>query len=129
MWTPESAAEVCGVSAEDIRRAAIRYATVKPAMCLHGLGVTEHIQGTDGVSALAHLALLTGNVGLSGAGVNPLRGQNNVQGSAQMGCEPSRFTPLPLPLMLMLLGLTALYVLVTEIAKKYFYSRMKNAIA
>ena len=92
VWTPESAAEVCGVSAEDLRRAAIRYATVKPAMCLHGLGVTEHIQGTDGVSALAHLALLTGNVGLPGAGVNPLRGQNNVQGSAQMGCEPSRLT-------------------------------------
>jgi len=92
VWTPESAAEVCGVSAEDIRRAAIRYATVKPAMCLHGLGVTEHIQGTDGVSALAALALLTGNVGRPGAGVNPLRGQNNVQGSAQMGCEPSRLT-------------------------------------
>ncbi len=91
-WTPESAAEVCGVPAEDIRRAAVRYASVKPAMCLHGLGVTEHIQGTDGVSALAHLALLTGNVGLPGSGVNPLRGQNNVQGSAQMGCEPSRLT-------------------------------------
>ena len=91
-WTPESAGEVCGVPAEDIRRAAFRYATVKPAMCLHGLGVTEHIQGTDGVVALAQLALLTGNVGLPGAGVNPLRGQNNVQGSAQMGCEPARLT-------------------------------------
>ncbi len=91
-WTPEAAAEVCGVPAQDIRRAAIRYATVKPAMCLHGLGVTEHIQGTDGVAALAQLALLTGNVGRPGAGVNPLRGQNNVQGSAQMGCEPSRLT-------------------------------------
>ena len=91
-WTPESAAEVCGVPAADIRRAALRYASVKPAMCLHGLGVTEHIQGTDGVSALAHLALLTGNVGRPGSGVNPLRGQNNVQGSAQMGCEPSRLT-------------------------------------
>jgi formate dehydrogenase major subunit len=91
-WTPETAAEVCGVAAEDIRRAAHRYATVKPAMCLHGLGVTEHIQGTDGVVALAQLALLTGNVGIPGAGVNPLRGQNNVQGSAQMGCEPARLT-------------------------------------
>jgi formate dehydrogenase major subunit len=89
-WTPEAAGEVCGVPAEDIRRAAVRYATVTPAMCLHGLGVTEHIQGTDGVLALAQLALLTGNVGRPGAGVNPLRGQNNVQGSAQMGCEPSR---------------------------------------
>jgi formate dehydrogenase major subunit len=91
-WTPESAAQACGVLADDIRRAAIRYATVRPAMCLHGLGVTEHIQGTDGVVALAMLALLTGNVGLAGAGVNPLRGQNNVQGSAQMGCEPARLT-------------------------------------
>ncbi len=92
VWTPEAAADVCGVPAEDLRRAAIRYATVKPAMCLHGLGVTEHVQGTDGVAALAQLALLTGNVGLPGSGVNPLRGQNNVQGSAQMGCEPSRLT-------------------------------------
>jgi formate dehydrogenase major subunit len=91
-WSPERAATVCGVPAEDIRRAAQLYATAKPAMCLHGLGVTEHIQGTDGVMALAHLALLTGNLGLPGAGVNPLRGQNNVQGSAQMGCEPTRLT-------------------------------------
>ena len=91
-WPPERAAQVCGISAEAIRRAARRYATVKPAMCFHGLGVTEHVQGTDGVTALAQLALLTGNVGLAGAGVNPLRGQNNVQGSAQMGCEPTRLT-------------------------------------
>jgi formate dehydrogenase major subunit len=91
-WTPGRAARICGVPEADLRAAAIRYATVKPAMCLHGLGVTEHIQGTDGVTALAALALLTGNVGLPGAGVNPLRGQNNVQGSAQMGCEPSRLT-------------------------------------
>ncbi len=92
LWSPERAAEVCGVSAADIRQAARLYATTKPAMCLHGLGVTEHVQGTDGVSALAQLALLTGNVGRPGSGVNPLRGQNNVQGSAQMGCEPSRLT-------------------------------------
>lgn len=91
-WTPERAAEVCGVVAEDIRRAARLYATTRPAMCLHGLGVTEHVQGTDTVTALAQLALLTGNVGLPGSGVNPLRGQNNVQGCAQMGCEPSRLT-------------------------------------
>jgi formate dehydrogenase major subunit len=91
-WTPEAASRVCGVPAGDIHRAALRYATLKPAMCLHGLGVTEHVQGTDGVTALAHLALLTGNVGLPGSGVNPLRGQNNVQGSAQMGCEPARLT-------------------------------------
>jgi formate dehydrogenase major subunit len=58
-------------------------------MCLHGLGVTEHLQGTEGVMCLVNLALLTGNVGRPGAGVNPLRGQNNVQGAALMGCEPN----------------------------------------
>ena len=57
-------------------------------MMVHGLGVTEHVQGTDGVAALVNLALLTGNIGKAGAGVNPLRGQNNVQGAAQMGCDP-----------------------------------------
>jgi formate dehydrogenase major subunit len=61
-------------------------------MSLHGLGLTEHVQGTDGVTCLANLALLTGNVGKPGTGVNPLRGQNNVQGAAHMGCEPSRLT-------------------------------------
>ncbi|WP_243304357.1 formate dehydrogenase subunit alpha [Geothrix oryzisoli] len=91
-WTPERAGALCGVEPEAIRRAARLYATTGPAMIFHGLGVTEHRQGTDGVAALAHLALLTGNVGLAGGGVNPLRGQNNVQGSAQMGCEPSRLT-------------------------------------
>jgi formate dehydrogenase major subunit len=91
-WTPERAGALCGIEPEAIRRAARLYATTSPAMIFHGLGVTEHRQGTDGVAALAHLALLTGNVGVPGAGVNPLRGQNNVQGSAQMGCEPSRLT-------------------------------------
>jgi formate dehydrogenase major subunit len=57
-------------------------------MMVHGLGLTEHVQGTDGVAALINLALLTGNLGKAGAGVNPLRGQNNVQGAAHMGCEP-----------------------------------------
>jgi formate dehydrogenase major subunit len=88
-WTPERAAEICGVDADDIRRAARLYATAAPAMSLHGLGLTEHVQGTDGVTALINLALLTGNLGVPGAGVNPLRGQNNVQGSAHMGCDPA----------------------------------------
>ena len=57
-------------------------------MSVHGLGLTEHVQGTDGVTALINLALLTGNVGKPGAGVNALRGQNNVQGAAHMGCDP-----------------------------------------
>jgi formate dehydrogenase major subunit len=61
-------------------------------MIVHGLGVTEHAQGTDGVVGLANLALLTGNIGKAGGGVNPLRGQNNVQGAAHMGCEPALLT-------------------------------------
>ncbi len=91
-WTPERASEVCGVPAETIRAAARLYASAKPSMCFHGLGVTEHLQGTEGVMSLVNLALLTGNIGKPGTGINPLRGQNNVQGSAHMGCEPSNLT-------------------------------------
>ena len=91
-WTPERAALLTGVAADLIRQAARLYATTKPAMCFHGLGMTEHIQGTEGVMCLVNLALLTGNFGKPGSGVNPLRGQNNVQGSAHMGCEPGNLT-------------------------------------
>ena len=91
-FAPERVAEVCGVAATDIRAAARLYATVKPAMCFHGLGMTEHLQGTEGVMGLINLALLTGNMGRPGAGINPLRGQNNVQGAAVMGCEPNALT-------------------------------------
>lgn len=91
-WTPDRAAAICGVSADDIRKAARIYATCAPAMAFHGLGMTEHVQGTGGVMALVNLALLTGNFGKPGSGVNPLRGQNNVQGSAHMGCEPGHLT-------------------------------------
>jgi formate dehydrogenase major subunit len=88
-YVPERVAVDCGVPAADIRAAARLYATAKPAMCFHGLGVTEHLQGTEGVMALINLALLTGNLGRPGAGINPLRGQNNVQGAAHMGCDPA----------------------------------------
>lgn len=91
-FTPEKAASVCGVEAGLIRQAARLYATVKPAICFHGLGVTEHTQGTEGVMCLVNLALLTGNLGKPGAGINPLRGQNNVQGAAHMGCDPGILT-------------------------------------
>jgi formate dehydrogenase major subunit len=89
---PEDIAPTCGVDARVIREAARVYARERPSIAFHGLGVTEHSQGAEGVMALANLALLTGNVGKPGAGVNPLRGQNNVQGSAHMGCEPTRLT-------------------------------------
>ncbi|HWQ32867.1 MAG TPA: formate dehydrogenase subunit alpha [Blastocatellia bacterium] len=91
-YAPEKVAAVCGVDAELIRQAARLYATHKPALSVHGLGMTEHVQGTEGVMALVNLALLTGNIGKPGTGINPLRGQNNVQGSAHMGCEPGNLT-------------------------------------
>lgn len=91
-WIPERAAAITGVSPDLICQAARIYATQKPAMCFHGLGMTEHVQGTEGVMCLVNLTLLTGNLGKPGSGVNPLRGQNNVQGSAHMGCEPRNLT-------------------------------------
>jgi formate dehydrogenase major subunit len=91
-WTPERAAAICDVEAGDIREAARIYGRERPALAVHGLGVTEHVQGTEGVETLVNLALLTGNLGKAGAGINPLRGQNNVQGSAHMGCEPAHLT-------------------------------------
>lgn len=91
-YSPESVADICGVEAEAIRRAARIYASIKPSMSMHGLGMTEHLQGTEGVMCVVNLALLTGNIGRRGAGVNPLRGQNNVQGAAHMGCDPGILT-------------------------------------
>jgi formate dehydrogenase major subunit len=91
-FSPEAVASICGVKADLIRQAARLYAVNKPSMCFHGLGVTEHTQGTEGVMCLVNLALLTGNIGKPGTGINPLRGQNNVQGSAHMGCDPGLLT-------------------------------------
>jgi formate dehydrogenase major subunit len=87
-WPPERAAKICEVPADDIRAAARIYASEGPAYCAHGLGITEHVQGTEGVMGLVNLALITGNIGKPGTGINPLRGQNNVQGTAHMGCDP-----------------------------------------
>ncbi|MFZ1701583.1 MAG: formate dehydrogenase subunit alpha [Pyrinomonadaceae bacterium] len=91
-YSPESVAARCGVDSALIRKAARIYATDTPSMAMHGLGMTEHLQGTEGVMTVVNLALLTGNIGKPGAGVNPLRGQNNVQGSAHMGCDPGILT-------------------------------------
>ncbi len=79
---------ISGVSKEEARAAAITYGKAARAMSFHGLGVTEHYQGTFTVMQIANLAMLTGNIGKKGVGVNPLRGQNNVQGSADMGVQP-----------------------------------------
>ena len=85
---PEQAAEVTGVHAEDIRAAARLYAQARNGAIYYGLGVTEHSQGSTMVMAMANLAMATGNIGRPGVGVNPLRGQNNVQGSCDMGSFP-----------------------------------------
>lgn len=80
--------KISGVEKELVRKAAIAYAKAPNAMSFHGLGVTEHSQGTYTVMLIADLAMITGNIGRRGVGVNPLRGQNNVQGAADMGCQP-----------------------------------------
>ncbi|MEW6467811.1 MAG: formate dehydrogenase subunit alpha [Bacteroidota bacterium] len=80
--------KITGVDRNLVREAAIAYATADAAMSFHGLGVTEHSQGTFTVMLIADLAMITGNIGRRGVGVNPLRGQNNVQGAADMGCQP-----------------------------------------
>ncbi len=80
--------KISGVPREEVRAAAMAYALAPNAMSFHGLGVTEHSQGTFTVMQIADLALMTGNIGRRGVGVNPLRGQNNVQGSADMGVQP-----------------------------------------
>jgi len=90
--SPEAAAEVTGVPAEQIRAAARMYATGGNAAIYYGLGVTEHSQGTTTVIGMANLAMATGNLGRPGVGVNPLRGQNNVQGSCDMGSFPHEFS-------------------------------------
>jgi predicted molibdopterin-dependent oxidoreductase YjgC len=90
--TPELAEAVCGVPAALIRKAARLYGRAARPMQLHGLGMTEHYQGSEGVMLLCNLALLVGAIGREGVGVNPLRGQNNVQGAADMGCQPDLLT-------------------------------------
>jgi formate dehydrogenase major subunit len=89
--SPEEVEKVTGVPAATIRAAARLYATGGNAAIYYGLGVTEHSQGTTTVLAIANLAMATGNLGRPGVGVNPLRGQNNVQGSCDMGSFPHEF--------------------------------------
>ena len=86
--SPESLAEVTGVPADAVRAAARLYASAPNAAIYYGLGVTEHSQGSTMVMGIANLAMATGNIGRRGVGVNPLRGQNNVQGSCDMGSFP-----------------------------------------
>ncbi len=87
-YSPEALEEVTGVPAAELRAAARLYAAGPNSAIYYGLGVTEHSQGSTAVMCMANLAMLTGNVGREGVGVNPLRGQNNVQGSCDMGSFP-----------------------------------------
>ncbi len=90
--SPEALEATTGVSAADLRGAARLYATGGNAAIYYGLGVTEHSQGSTMVMGIANLAMATGNIGRPGVGVNPLRGQNNVQGSCDMGSFPHEFS-------------------------------------
>ncbi len=90
--SPEAAEAITGVPAHLIGQAARLYGSSGASYCCHGLGVTEHRWGSHGVIALCNLALATGNIGRPGTGINPLRGQNNVQGASDMGCLPTYFT-------------------------------------
>jgi formate dehydrogenase major subunit len=90
--SPEATEALTGVKAQDVRAAARLYATGGNGAIYYGLGVTEHSQGSSTVMAIANLAMATGNVGREGVGVNPLRGQNNVQGACDMGSFPHEFS-------------------------------------
>lgn len=91
-FTPEMAEEISGVPAEDIRRAARMYATAQSAAIYWGMGISQSTHGTDNALSLVNLALLTGHIGRPGTGLNPLRGQNNVQGCSDSGGLPNVYT-------------------------------------
>ena len=91
-WPPDRAADITGLPAADIVAAARLFAGAERAMIVYSMGITQHSHGVDNVRCCAALALLTGNVGHPGTGVNPLRGQNNVQGGCDMGALPDVYT-------------------------------------
>ena len=90
-FTPQWASEICGVPAEDIEKAALWFGRGKPSAIYYTLGITEHICGVDNVQSLCNLALMTGNLGVEGGGVNPMRGQNNIQGAGDVGGIPANY--------------------------------------
>ena len=91
-WTPERAASVTGLDSDQIVAAARLFAAAESAMIVYSMGITQHSHGVDNVRCCASLAMLTGNVGRPGTGVNPLRGQNNVQGGCDMGALPDVYS-------------------------------------
>ena len=90
-FTPEAMSAVCGIPADTIREVARAYATAKAAMILWGMGVSQHVHGTDNVRCLIALASITGQIGRPGTGLHPLRGQNNVQGASDAGLIPMMY--------------------------------------
>ena len=91
-YTPEYAERICGVPASQLTAAARMYARARAGSIVYCMGITQHTVGTDNVKTLGNLAMLCGNVGIYGGGVNPLRGQNNVQGACDMGGLPNVFS-------------------------------------
>lgn len=89
-YSPELMEPICGVSAQTLREVARLYATADAAMILWGMGVSQHVHGTDNARCLISLSLMTGQIGRPGTGLHPLRGQNNVQGASDMGLIPMR---------------------------------------
>jgi formate dehydrogenase major subunit len=87
-YSPEAMAPICGIPAETIKQVARLYATSKGSMILWGMGVSQHVHGTDNARCLISLALMTGQIGRPGTGLHPLRGQNNVQGASDVGLIP-----------------------------------------
>ncbi|MGI6007836.1 MAG: formate dehydrogenase subunit alpha [Ruminococcus sp.] len=90
-YTPEKVGEICHIDPEDLKNAARMYAKADKAPIIYCLGVTEHSTGTEGVMSMSNMAMLVGKLGREGCGVNPLRGQNNVQGACDMGALPGDF--------------------------------------
>ena len=90
-YTPEAMAPICGIDAQTLREVARLYATSKASMILWGMGVSQHVHGTDNARCLIALAMITGQIGRRGTGLHPLRGQNNVQGASDAGLIPMVF--------------------------------------
>jgi formate dehydrogenase major subunit len=91
-YTPEKVGEICHIDPDDLRTAARIYAKAKKAPIIYCLGVTEHSTGTEGVMSMSNMAMMVGKLGRPGCGVNPLRGQNNVQGACDMGAQPNQYS-------------------------------------
>ena len=91
-YTPERVAAICNIDERDLVAAAHMYAEADAAPIIYCLGVTEHSTGTEGVMSLSNIAMVNGKLGRPGCGVNPIRGQNNVQGACDMGAQPNMFT-------------------------------------